>query len=146
MLLTTLWSPLYSPWGGTRSHILQTQGPSAGAEQPSRDGSGIWSSARLPSGSSFSFFKLIKDKTQQIDPQYCTRGAHVQHFRIQNMQNQQENGAGGAEGAPDFAGVEGFVEEDDAESEQDAHAPDAQPWSRLPCRHLMTLPTSYVMV
>ena len=70
----------------------------------------------------------------------------MQHFRIQNMQNQQENGAGGAAGAPDFAGVEGFVEEDDAESEQDAHAPDAQPWSRLPCRHLMTLPTSYVMV
>ena len=43
------------------------------------------------------------------------------------MQNHQENGAAGAQGAPDFAGVEGFVDEDDEEDAQDAHAPDAQP-------------------
>ena len=43
------------------------------------------------------------------------------------MQNHQENGAAGAQGAPDFAGVEGFVDEDGEEDAQDAHAPDAQP-------------------
>ena len=43
------------------------------------------------------------------------------------MQNHQENGAVGAEDAPDFASVEGFVDEDDEEDAQDAHAPDAQP-------------------
>ena len=36
------------------------------------------------------------------------------------MQNHQENGAVGAEDAPDFASVEGFVDEDDEEDAQDA--------------------------
>ena len=43
------------------------------------------------------------------------------------MQNEQDNHAGGANGAPDFAGVEGFVDGDEVEEEQDAHAPDAHP-------------------
>ena len=43
------------------------------------------------------------------------------------MQNQQENDAGGAAEAPGFASVEGFVDGDDVEEEQDARAQDAQP-------------------
>ena len=43
------------------------------------------------------------------------------------MQNEQENDAGGAAGAPDFAGVEGFVGGDEETEEQDARAQDAQP-------------------
>ena len=43
------------------------------------------------------------------------------------MQNQEENNAGGADEAPNFAGVEGFVDEDVEEDAPDAHAQDAQP-------------------
>ena len=43
------------------------------------------------------------------------------------MQNEQENDAGGAAGAPDFTGVEGFVGGDEETEEQDARAQDAQP-------------------
>ena len=48
-------------------------------------------------------------------------------LHIENMQNQQENDAGGAAEAPGFANVEGFVDGDDVEEEQDARAQDAQP-------------------
>ena len=43
------------------------------------------------------------------------------------MHNQEENNAGGADEAPNFAGVEGFVDEDVEEDAPDAHAQDAQP-------------------
>ena len=57
------------------------------------------------------------------------------------MQNHQENGAVGAEDAPDFASVEGFVDEDDEEDAQDAHAPDAQPTVvEIPITSLMLHP------
>ena len=54
------------------------------------------------------------------DQPSIARCAGVQHFQVKTCQNQQENGAEGAEGAPDFAGIEGFVDDDDAEGEQDA--------------------------
>ena len=43
------------------------------------------------------------------------------------MQMNEENSAGGAEGMPDIAGVDGFVGSDDEEGEPDARAQNAQP-------------------